>query len=246
MSDHPTLAFITAYAAVAMALSMLQLGAWHPRAPRSIPVVTGLVAAPMAYYLVAPSTHWPLPDPENWTAFGTVVIAMTAVVGVWFGVRTIGALRDQGRQNARQTAALIEQAWPHVSLVTEDLPLLHRDDLGWWGRIRHSFGTTPARDVEIWVRDPIGLYSIDLNLVLPGTTVPFLTALVQGPFAPQSPFPILDGQPDEDTGWVGIAWRCPDNDFRYELVEFTFTAELELQVANPNQRDPGFRRPLSR
>src|SRR5207245_3659233 len=104
--DHPVLAFVSAFAALAVALSMVQLGAWHPRAPRSIPALSALVAAPIAYLMTAPSTRWPLPDPENWTAIGTIVIAVTAVVGVGFGISTLRALRNQGLQNARQTAAL--------------------------------------------------------------------------------------------------------------------------------------------
>jgi len=186
-----------------------------------------------------------MPDPENWTAIGTMVIAASAVVGLVFGLRTLEALREEGLQNARQTAALVEQAWPHLEVVTDEIPLLHKDHDRWWGNIRHVFGTTPARDVEIWLREPAGHYFVSLNLVLPGTSVQFALPVATGELVNGNPFPVLEEQPLPGQGWIGIVWRCPDEDFRYELVAFTFDAQNDLSLAYPNRRDPGFRRRLS-
>jgi hypothetical protein len=246
MPDHSQLTFASAYALSAVAAWVYLLGVWFPREPRWLVPLSALVAAPIAYFMVRSSTRWPIPDPENWTAIATVLIAITAVIGVAFGIRTLRSLRDQDVQNARQTAALIEQAWPHLEVVTGSVPVLRKNRGYWWGEIRHSFGTTPARDVEIWLRERDAYYFVTLNLVLPSRILSFALNEATGQLITQNPFPVLDDPPLRRQGWIGVIWRCPDGDFRYELMAFTVNNRDELAWSSPNRRDPGFRRQLSR
>jgi hypothetical protein len=230
------------YAGCLLAVSMELLGIATIIGNRWI-LSSPIIAAVVTYALLLAMGAVPWPDSGGWTAILTGVLAVGAIGGMIFaGI--------SARQLARQTTAAVEASFPYIRLVLESPKAIPRRTTwagnaavhAWWGEFKIVGGTSPARQVDVWVRDHENYYFARLGVVLPRERSKFLA--IQSPgMVDQCPFPVLVSEDfkDQFRVWLGLVWICPDKSCRYNLYCIQRNAQWQGQEFLPDRLDVGFK-----